>query len=697
MTRFLALACLLPVVSGCGDGEGPASVSPRADPVAWIHDGSRLFRFDTATGTLERILLPATSPAPDDAAPEVFSGLVAGPPMDRTRRPAGSPDGRFVAYLGDSDDGTRARVFDRQAQAEFDAGIPNAAAVSFVDGHPAILAVSTRGGTRTFLDAATRMQIGQIPDVRSTVDLGGALWVRRLADDDHFNGRTLELVTIDAGVLVRRVVAHPWDDLPSDFDPLPGSLADDGTILAEATVDQDGSWVTHVVRCTLADARCRVAAADAIAFRSHPWPAQASTPRPLARDGRTWVALPAAGAVHRDDDRRITLSIDGRDANVDLPGTFRWTVAREEGRGAFVMTLDSGAESWDPLEARVVRVDADGTTRTAWSGTLGRTYDLAYLDVASDEARALLIDVPLHPESDVMQWFVSGARTLDLATGDASAELAGGGPPLLWDAALRHVLVARDLGPGGLHLVDVDAATGETRPLLHWQPHDEDAVRVTSSGCRIGWCPLPRCFNRAPLAARAAITWDGRDDAYEVDVTATVGAIAPRNDGTVRIDFDTGDGVGHHAIVDLPAPFALPVAPGDEVQLLARQIPVDGAAPGQVFGLWTREGEPIAYLIGGTLAAATSGVDPADQRQIRAYVGTTECAPEPAPGCGRIRHPAIMLWDPRSSGLDGVAPSQGHPPIRGWVLFASDEPLDGGCAALPGPRAYAFFDRTLVQ
>jgi hypothetical protein len=694
MARLAATAWAVLFLFACTGGDDAFPIPPRTEPVAWIHDGLRLFRFDTATGGLERVLLPATSPAQVDTASDVFMDLVAGPPTDRTRRPAGSPDGRFVAYLSDSDDQVRARVFDRQAQAEFDIGIAGAETVRFLGGHPAVLAASHDGAV-TFLDAATRAPIGSIPDVRRIVDLGGILWARRLADDDRPDGRIVERVTIEAGALVRRVIEHPWDILPSDFDPVPGSLADDGSVLLEATVDQDGTWLTQVVRCDLMDARCQVVAADATAFRLHPWSPQTSTPRPLARDGRSWAALPA----ERVTGHSITLSVDGWTAAVDhLPGTPQWTVAREEGRGAFVLTREPDAAQVAPPGVSVVRIDADGTTRTTWSGRLGRAYDLAYLDVTPDEVHALLIDVPLHPESDVMQWFVSGARSIDLETGNPSDELAGGGPPLLWDAAFRHVLVARDLGPGGLHLVDVDAVTGDVRPLLHWQPHDEGAVRVMSSGCRAGWCPLPRCFNQAPLADRASITWDDRDDAYEVDVTATVGAIDPMDDGTVRIDFDTGDGQDHHAIVNLPAPSALPISPGDVVQVLARQVPADGAAPGQVFGLWTLEGERIAYLVGGTLAAATSNVDPEDDRQVRAYVGTTECAPEPVEGCGRIRHPAIMLWDPQSGWSDSIVLHQGHPPTHGgWVLFASDEPLDGGCAALPGPRAYAFFDHTLAQ
>ena len=71
--------------------------------------------------------------------------------------------------------------------------------------------------------------------------------------------------------------------------------------------------------------------------------------------------------------------------------------------------------------------------------------------------------------------------------------------------------------------------------------------------------------------------------------------------------------------------------------------------------------------------------------------GTTECAPEPVPGCGRRLHPPAVIWWPSQGFSWQVEP--GADPM-GWPIpaqaLATDTPLDGGCAELPSDRAWVW-------
>lgn len=314
--------------------------------------------------------------------------------------------------------------------------------------------------------------------------------------------------------------------------------------------------------------------------------------------------------------------------------------------------------------------------------------------MSDGEDRLLLTETLYTTGTDMPRFFQGFAHAVDAATGTVSARLGGGGQAVLWTGDLRRVLVVRDRGEAGLELVDADGATGAVRPVLAWRGPASGKVRVASRDC-MGNCTMPYCQAGVPLAAHASIAWDGRTDAYDVGTDATVGAIATQPDGTVRIGLDTGQGGVHHAVVDLPDGFALPVAEGDPVRVFARQQPVDGAAAGQVFGLCDPQGVRIALFVGGTLAAVDGrGWENCPGADLSP--GHTPCAPDVVDGCGPVQHPPVVIDDemlPYVMAMQAEPGARPGPGTYGWMVLASDRPLDGGCAALPSARAHALWVR----
>ncbi len=684
---IVAIAALLALLSACSGGDGPAPVVDRPVPVGWIHDGLRLFRYDSATGVLQRVRLPGSSLPLDDASSDETTGLSAADGPTGLRHLASSPSGRYIAYTLDDGDGQRLLAYDVDAGVETDLGVAEFWGMGFATGRDGLLMAWPRNG-----NDYTRMTLADLADgagvpipfpICDSIESGGFVLVRAQADDGTCAAPgTWKVLSLVAGQLVVRPLVHDWAGREAFFSGNALARAGDGSFIIEvylrdATTDQENP----VALCRLDLARCEQVSPDAWIDR---WSVYTARFRSLSWDGRTSALMTWA-----DGGVKVDITEDGVTRTVDPGSTVVRALALEGARGVLLLASHVSGDNWGGFE--VFRVDPGQAPRSIWRDA-GRPYwTPVELDASGDGGRLMLTEFQEVTGTDVMEWFPVAARALDPASGNLDAPMAGGGAPVLAAPDLGHVLIARDLGPGGFELLDAEPATGSARLLASWADPSAGALRLASNDCDRYECDLPDCLAETPLADHASFVWDGRADTFEVTVEVDVTGQSTLPDGTSETLLTDPDGVEHRLVLDLPPPRVLPVQAGERLTIYLKQAIPDAGDPGQYMIAWDASDAPRAVFVGGTLAALDMRGACGDRECPGVSAGTTECAPEPVPGCGRRLHPPAVIWWPSQGFSWQVEP--GAEPM-GWPIpaqaLATDTPLDGGCAELPSDRAWVW-------